>query len=131
MLAGRLHVGPEVRPADDVQMSMLLALHAVVAEVGEEAEATRAELRADLGGDAAHLTDVGPELHLRPVLLGHGEEHHRNPSQDVLDDDNIVVLVEYVRWLKSGYNVAKDTVGSLLLHRGFCDSRLATPLAQR
>lgn len=88
-------------------------------------------MRADLRSDAADLADIGPELHLRAVLLGHGEEHDGHPAKDVLDDDHVVILVQHVRWLEPGYNVAKDTVGSLPLHRGFCDSRLAKPHAQR
>jgi hypothetical protein len=103
----------EERPAEDVQVAVLLALHRVVAEVREKSKASGAHLLADICGYAANVANVVfPEFRLRGVLLGHGEEHYRHPPEDVLDNDDFVILVDNVRWLAPGYNVAKDAIGT-------------------
>jgi hypothetical protein len=94
-----------------MQVAVLLALHGVVTKVREDAETTGAELLANFGRDLSDLADVVfPEFGLSCVDLRHGEEHHRHPAQDVLDDDDLVVLVHDVRGLAPGYDIAKDTV---------------------
>jgi hypothetical protein len=103
----------EERPAEDVQVTVLLALHRVVTEVGEKPKASGAHPLADIRGNAANVANVVfPEFGLRGVLLRHCEEHYRHPTEDVLDNDDLVILVDDVCWLTPGYNVAKDAVGT-------------------
>jgi hypothetical protein len=112
-----------MRTADDMEMAVILALHGVVAEVREQAEAARAKRWRELRGDAAHITDMAcPEFFLGDVFLGHSKEHDGRPAEDVLDDDVVCVLVEDVGSLLPGYNVAEDTVRS---HRNPRASRFA------
>lgn len=99
-----------MRPADDVQMPVLLALHGVVAEVREQPEAARAEGLTNLHGNTADASDILPQLVLGSVFLRHCEQHYRRPAEDVLDHDNLVVLVHDVRRLVPCHDVAEDAI---------------------
>jgi len=99
-----------MRTADDVQVAVLLALHRVVAEVGEEPEAARAECLPQFDRPPPDAADILPEFGLGPVLLRHRQEHDRGPTEDVLDDDHVVVLVDDCRRLLPGHDVAEDAV---------------------
>src|SRR5690606_33509805 len=56
--------------AQDVDVGVLLRLHAVVAEVGDAAEAAGAVLLGDLEGAGTHHVQVGPELGLVLCCFG-------------------------------------------------------------
>jgi uncharacterized membrane protein YkvA (DUF1232 family) len=88
---------------------MLLALHGVQPEVGEQAEAVGAVLAAHAHGHLAQVAHVPPELRLRQVALGHRQEHHRHPVQAVAEDHHLVVLIEHLRLGAAGDDGAEDT----------------------
>ena len=105
-----LGVFAEEDAAEDVNVAVLLALHGVVAKVGEQTEAGGAVLLAHAHGDFADAAEVFPELGLRDVLFWHAEKHYRHPAQAVAEDDEIVVLIKDVGGRFVGDDVAEDAV---------------------
>ena len=96
---------------------MTLALHAVVAKVGQEAPAVRAAFPGSLDGRCSYVLHDGraPEFLLRHVLLGHDEEHYWHPIQDILDYDDVFVFVDNRSWLVTCDDVAEGA-GCFLGH---------------
>src|SRR3990170_6551259 len=60
-------------------------------------------------GDLAQATHVLPQLGLRLVLAWHRQQHHRHPAQPVSEDDHLIVLVQDLRRLAVGHDLAEHT----------------------
>ena len=105
--------------AEDVDVPVLLGLHRVGAEVGEQAKAVRAVLLAHLNRHLADVAQVAPELLLRHVLSRHDEQHHRHPAQPVAEDDDLLVLVDDLRRRPLGDDLAEQAMVDHRWLRGY------------
>ena len=91
--------------SDDVYVTVGLALHTVVPEIGKQSEPVGALLIADArryGGYIGHLL-AAPQLSLGHMLLGYSQEHYRRPPETVAKDHYVVILVDDVAGLFSTY----------------------------
>ncbi len=95
-------------------MSMVLTLHRMVTKVGHQPEPLGAVLRSKPRSHSRHLrhSGVGPQLRLGQVTLRHRQKHHRHPSENIADDDHILILVKNFSRLPPGDDLTKDAVPS-------------------
>ncbi len=89
---------------------MRLALHRVVAEVGEQPEPAWTVLLPHSDGDLPHAAQVPPHLGLVHVPLWHREQHHRYPAQTVAEDHDLLVVVQDLGGLAAGDDLAEYTI---------------------
>jgi len=95
-------------------MGVLLGLHRIEAEVGQEAEAVGTEATSHLHGYLPYSAHIAPKLFLGHVGLGDGQKHHRHPTQPVAEHHYFLVLVEDLCHFSLGHYLAEDAVGHIL-----------------
>ena len=91
-------------------MPVLLALHGIGTQVGDETEALWTVGHPHLNGDLAHPSHVAPQLFLGHVPPGNDEEHHWHPPQSIAKDHDLFVLVEDLGGLLAGDDLAEGAV---------------------
>ena len=83
-----LRVGPQVCSADDMDVTVALALHAVMAEIREYTESVGRVHSAHIHRQVAHPSQqtTAPYLYLAHVFTGHDQQHQWYPGELVYDD---------------------------------------------
>ena len=106
-------VPPKELSADDMEMRVRLALHAVSPEVGKDTKSVGAMLLAHLRREAAHVRQqiaAAPQFGLSHVRLGDDEYLHGHPVELVVEDDDAVVLEVDCGRFAAGDDFAEDAV---------------------
>jgi hypothetical protein len=97
-------------PAQHMDVAVVLALHSVEAEVGDQSKAVGAVPLTHAHGHLSHPTHVLPQLRLTDMAFRHHQQHHRHPVQTVAKCYHLFILVEDLSTLPVGYDFAKRTV---------------------
>tara|TARA_Y100000588_G_scaffold393483_1_gene509697 strand:- start:813 stop:1187 length:375 start_codon:yes stop_codon:yes gene_type:complete len=94
-----------------MEMAVFLTLHRLKTKVGKQAKSIGTSLISNFGSDTTDLSDtVFPQFSLSSMFFGHGQEHDGYPSENVLDNDNLVILVENISRLGTSDDVTEHTV---------------------
>ena len=97
--------------ARDVHMPVFLALHSIVPKVGQKPEPVRTSLGTNLSSHSGYFGyhHAAPQLLVRHVLFGYGQQHYWGPPEPVLKDYDRLVFIQDFGWLSPGDNFTENT----------------------
>ncbi len=106
-----LGVWAKLSASYEMQVCVVLALQGVPPEIGKEPKTVGAEFMAYLQCSLSNFSNEPvPHLLLGHVFFRHYQKHNRRPSQSVIDNDNLIVLVSNGSGLFARNDITKNAV---------------------